>query len=265
MVGSLSHRTGRADLDLDPLGHLLADGHVVGLFHMVDDRLVEIVARRPHALADADVRQGDDRHLGGPAADVDDHAGGRFRDRQARADGRRHGLFNQEGPPRAGTLGALQHGALFNRGDPRRNGDDYARPDKMLTAVYPANEITQHGLGDFEVADDPILQRPDGRDRTGGLAEHFLGNQADGVAVLQHAVGPLLDGNNTRLVKYDPLALYAHQGVAGSEVDPHINAEHSQERIENHAGDSSANGPLDLMRQGQMNPRARTNRFWRRR
>ena len=68
----------------------------------------------------------------------------------------------------------------------------------------------------------------------GRLAEHFLGDQPDRVAVLEHAVGPLLDGDDGGLVQDDALALDADQRVARAQVDAHVDAEHAQERIEDH-------------------------------
>ncbi len=224
-----------ADLDFDLLGHLLADGHVVGFFHVADDRLIEIVAGDADGFADADVGQGDDRDFRRAAADVDDHAGGGFGDRKPRADGGGHGLFDQIHPPCPGALGAVVHGAPLDGGDSRWDRDDHARADEMLSAMHPADEIGEHRLGDFEIADDAILQRADRGDRAGRFAEHFLGDQADGVAVLQDAVGPLFDGNDAGLIEDDAFAFDADQRVARAQVDAHVDAEHAKERIEDHA------------------------------
>ena len=71
--------------------------------------------------------------------------------------------------------------------------------------------------------------------RAGRFAEHFLGDEADGVAVLQDAVGALLDGDDAGLVEDDALALDANEGVAGSQVDAHVDAEHAQQGIKDHA------------------------------
>ena len=146
--------------------------------------------------------------------------------------------------PRA--LGAVSTAPLFHGRDARWDGDDHARADEMLAPMDAADEVAEHRLGDFEVADDAVFQRADGGDRAGRFAEHFLGDQADGVAVLQHAVGAFLDGDHAGLVEDDPFAFDANEGVAGAQVDAHVDAEHPQKRIKNHAGDSSANGPLNL-------------------
>ena len=62
---------------------------------------VEVVTGHANALAARDVAEAHDGHLGGAAADVHDHAGGRLDDRQARADAGGHGLLHQEDAPRA--------------------------------------------------------------------------------------------------------------------------------------------------------------------
>src|SRR3954471_4364354 len=69
----LLERVRAADLELDLLGRLLADQEFVLLLDVVDDRVVELVAADADALADDDAAEADDGHLGGAAADVDDH------------------------------------------------------------------------------------------------------------------------------------------------------------------------------------------------
>ena len=49
-----AHPVGRADLELDLLGGLLADQELVLLLHVVDDRLVHLVAADPQTLGDDD-------------------------------------------------------------------------------------------------------------------------------------------------------------------------------------------------------------------
>src|SRR2546430_12899664 len=61
-----------------------------------DDRFVHLVAADPHRAGIDDTAQGQDRHLGGAAADIDDHRAGRLGHRQAGPDPRRHPLLDQE-------------------------------------------------------------------------------------------------------------------------------------------------------------------------
>src|SRR5205814_4565597 len=114
-------------LDFNSLGHLLADGHIVSFAHVTDDRLVEVVTGDALGAADGDVGQGNDGDFGGAAADIDDHAGGGLGDGETRADRGGHGLFDQVDAACAGALGAVEHGAFFNGGDPGRYCDDDAR------------------------------------------------------------------------------------------------------------------------------------------
>jgi hypothetical protein len=69
----LLERVGVADLDLDALGGLLADQQVVLALHVLDDRLVHLVAADADDLRVDDAGEGDHGDLGGAAADVDDH------------------------------------------------------------------------------------------------------------------------------------------------------------------------------------------------
>src|SRR6266404_5949638 len=57
--------------DLDLLGLTLAHQQVVVLPDVLDDRLIHFVAREPDRFAVNDTREGNDRHLGRSAADVD--------------------------------------------------------------------------------------------------------------------------------------------------------------------------------------------------
>ena len=178
MVSRFWLGVGVADGGLDDFGGPLADQQVVLALDVLDDGLVHLVAGHPHGPAVDDAGQGDDRHLGRAAADVDDHVAGRFGDRKPGADRRGHGLFDQEDLPRPGRLRGFAHRALLHLGDPRRNGDDDARPDEGPPVVHLVDEVPQHGLGDFEVGDDPVAHRSDGHDAARGSAQHFFGLDA---------------------------------------------------------------------------------------
>ena len=86
---------GRADLELDLLGGLLADQELVLVLAVVDDRLVLLVASDSDRLRDDDPAQGDHGHLAGAATDVEDHASGGLGDREPGADRRGHRLLDQ--------------------------------------------------------------------------------------------------------------------------------------------------------------------------
>ena len=58
--------------------------------------------------------------------------------------------------------------------------------------------------------------------------------------VLQNAIGALLDSDDARLIQDDAFSLHAHECVARAEVDPHVDAEHAQKAVENHAAKVTA-------------------------
>src|SRR5712691_11279103 len=112
----LAHVPGRADLELDLLGGLLADEQLVLALDVIDDRLVHLVAADAQRLRDDDPAQRDDGDLGGAAADVDDHVPGRLRDGQPGPDRGRHRLLDQVGLARAGAERRLLDRALLDAG-----------------------------------------------------------------------------------------------------------------------------------------------------
>ena len=120
-------REGGADFLLDLLGGGLADQHAVVAADVVDDRLVELVAADPDRGRIDDAAQGDHAHFRGAAADVDHHGAGGFRDRQAGADGRGHGLLDQLDLAGAGAEGRLADRPALDLGRAAGHADDDAR------------------------------------------------------------------------------------------------------------------------------------------
>jgi|GEM_PF-4207859 len=59
-----------------------------------------------------------------------------------------------------------------------------------------ADKIAAHAFGDFKIADDAILHGADSGDGTGGFAQHFFGDQADGLAVVENDVSAFTDGDD---------------------------------------------------------------------
>ena len=109
----------------------------------------------------------DHRDFGGAAADIDNHVAGRLGDRQPGADRRRHRLFDEIDLARSRRLGGFAHRAFFDLGDAERHADDDAGPHQGAAVVNFVDEVAQHRLGDFEVGDDAVLERPDGDDAAG--------------------------------------------------------------------------------------------------
>ena len=188
----LLERIGGADLHLDLLGSALADEEIVGPLHVIDDRGVELVTRHADGFGEHDAGEGDDGDLSGAAADVDDHVGGGFIDRQADADRGGHGFLDGEHLAGTRVRGRFLHGALLNLGDARGDGDDDARRHAEGVAVHLADEVPQHRLRDVEVGDDAILHRTDGLDVAGRAAEHALRLFAD----RQNLAGGSADGDH---------------------------------------------------------------------
>ena len=156
----------RADLELDLLGGLRADQQLVLALHVLDDRLVELVAADADGLRDDDAAEGDHRDLGRAAADVHDHVAGRLGDRQPGADRGGHGLLDQVGLARAGGQRGLLHRALLDARHPGGHADDDARV-RPAVLVHLVDEVAEHLLRHVEVGDDAVLERADGADRPG--------------------------------------------------------------------------------------------------
>ena len=137
-VAVLGVGEGGADADLHILGGALADEEVVLALDVGDDGLVHLVAGHADRLAVDDAGQADDGHLGGAAADVDDHVAAGLGDRKPHADGGRHGLLDEVDLARARRLCRLAHGALFHLGDAGGNAHDHARAHQPAAVVHLA-------------------------------------------------------------------------------------------------------------------------------
>jgi hypothetical protein len=125
------------------------------------------------------------------------------------ADARGHGLVDQEHAPRAGALRGVDHGASLDRGDADRHRDHHLGLHPVAALVDLGDEVAQHALGDLEVRDHAVAQRPDGLDVARRLAEHGLRGVADRHAVEQHLVGALLDGDDAGLIQDDAAPAHA--------------------------------------------------------
>ena len=182
-------------------------------------------------LGDDDAAEADDGDLGRAAADVDDHVAGRLADGQAGADGGGHRLLDQVRLAGAGAQARLLDGALLDPGHAGGDADDDARM-RPAVLVHLLDEVPQHLLGDVEVGDHAVLQRPDGADRPRRAAEHALGLDPDGVDL----TGAGVDRDHARLAENDPAATHVDERVGRAEIDRHITATEAGEiREEAHA------------------------------
>ena len=168
----------RADRDLDLLGGSGADRELVDDAHVLADRLVHLVAADAHRTRHHDSPERDDRHLAGAAPHVDDHPPDRLLDLEPRPDRCRDRLLDQVDTTGAGRERGLLDSALLDLGDARRGAHDQARMGHPAID-HLADEVTQHLLGDLEVSDHAVPERPRGRDRRRRAADHPLGVGAD--------------------------------------------------------------------------------------
>ena len=173
-------RIRRADLHLDLFRGALADEQVVLALQVLHDRFVHLIAGDAHGTRVNDAAHGDDRDVRRAAADVHDHVAGRLFDRQARADGRSHGLLHQINFAGARAIRGVLHRALFHRRNFAGHSDDDARMHQHAAVVRLLNKIRQHFFGDFEVGDDAVLHGLDGHNVAWRAAEHLFGFAADG-------------------------------------------------------------------------------------
>ena len=182
------------------------------------DRLVHLVAGRAHRLAVDDAGQRDHRDLGRPPADVHDQVAARLLDLQAGADGGGHRLFHEKDSAGAGLHRRLADRALLDLGDAGGHADHDPRLEDPAARLDPGDEVAEHGLGDVEVGDDPVLEGAHHLDVARCAAEHGLGGVADG----DHRPLRPIQRDNGGLRQHDPLAADVHERVGGTEIDPDV-------------------------------------------
>jgi len=85
-----------------------------------------------------------------------------------------------------------------------------------------------HLLGDVEVADHPVAQRPDGDDVGGGAAHHPLRLGTDG----EHALGTRVHGYDARLADDDAPMTDRDERVGRAEVDADVVGEQAEQAVE---------------------------------
>ena len=154
------------------------------------------------------------------------------------ADGGRHRLLDELGVGRPGPAGGLGDRPPLDLGDGRRHADHDARPVEAVDADAVEQE-PDHPLGDLEVGDRSLAERPHGHDVAGRAPDHLPGL----VAHRQHLLGALVERDHGRLVEHDAPAPLVDEGVGGAEVDGEV-AGHGQRPSSPAAGRSGPRGAL---------------------
>ena len=85
------------------------------------------------------------------------------------------------------------------------------------------NEMTQHLLGDLEVRDDPVFERPDRLDRAGGAAEHALSLDSHRM----NLAGARVHRHDAGLGEHDAATAHVDESGRGTEIDRHVAAAES--------------------------------------
>ena len=221
---------GGTDVFLDPRGGAFADQEVMVAADVGDDGFIHLVAADADGARIDDAAQRQHGHLGGAAADIDDHGARGFRHRQAGADRGGHGFFDQEDLAGPCTFRRFLDRAALDGGGAGGHADDHQRAREGAPVVNLADEVFDHFFGDFEIGDDAVAQRPNGADVTGGTAEHLLGFLTDGENLfLAFDFG---DGDHRWLVQDDALALDVDQRVRGAQIDGHVRGENPEKSRE---------------------------------
>ena len=207
-----------ADRLFEHFGGAIADEDAVLPADVGNDRLVELVTGDPDGAGEHDAAERQNGHLGGAAADVDDHGAAGVRHVEPRADRRRYRLFDQHDLLGAGVKRDVLDGALLHFRDAAGNADDDARAADERSADRLTEEVAQHLGGHAVFGDDAVLQGTDGGDGAGRFAEHELCLVADGLDDLRAGV----NRDDGRLAQDDALAAAVNDRVGGAEVDSDI-------------------------------------------
>ena len=211
-------RISRTDAHLDLLGGAFADEQIVRALHVIDHGGVELVAGDADRLRKHDAAERNDRDLRGATADVDDHVGGGFVDRQSDPNGGGHRFWNGDHVAGAGVHRRFLHRAFLNLGDAGGDGDHDPGWSAEGIARHLADEVAQHRLRDVEVGDHAILHRADGGDIAGRAAQHPLRIFADGTDL----AGRGIEGDHGRLTQHDALVFDVNESVGGAQIDADV-------------------------------------------
>ena len=173
---------------------------------VIDDRAIHAVAAGADALGGHHVAEAHHGHLGRAAADVADHAGQRFGDRQAGADGRGLGLGHDPHLAGPGPLHAVEDGPLFHGRNAAGHAHQHPGPQPPAGRLGLAEEVAEHGLAEHEVGDHAAGQRADDGNPLRGAALHLPGHVTDRRAAGEDLAAGLVDGHHRGLIQHEPFA-----------------------------------------------------------
>src|SRR3989344_552908 len=211
-------RYGGADLNLQLLGALVADGEIVLFFDVVNDCPVQPVARALHARRGDDAAERYHRDIYRSSSDVRDHASNRLLDRDARADGGEYRLLYYICILRARLHCRFNDCALLGRGHAGGNRDKHRRLKGVMTECL-LHKIAEHRFGNAIVRDDAILHRTVRDDVVGGPADHRLRFRTDSEYLVAAVLAVRLAyRDDRRLIDDDPLPGHEDEDVGGPEV-----------------------------------------------
>src|SRR3989344_3004432 len=211
-------RYGGADLNLQLLGALVADGEIVLFLDVVNDCPVQPVARALHARRGDDAAERYHRDIYRSSSDVRDHASNRLLDRDARADGGEDRLLYYIRILRARLHCRFNDCALLGRGHAGGNRDEHRRLKGVMTERL-LHKIAEHRFGNAIVRDDAILHRTVRDDVVGGPADHRLRFRTDSEYLVAAVLAVRLAyRDDRRLIDDDPLPGHEDEDVGGPEV-----------------------------------------------
>jgi hypothetical protein len=217
-----------------------ADQRAVVAAHVVDDGFVEAIATDADRLRINDAVQRNDRDFGGTAADVQDHGAARLMHRNTGADGRCHGLLDEEDVAGACALGRFLDRAAFHLGGAAGHADQHARARaEHARAVHLLDEVLQHRFGHGEVGDDAVLHRAHRGDIARGTTQHALGVGTDGGNSARAARATILaDRDDRRFIEDDSLAAHINERVGRAEIDGNVVRKETAELLKHDAADA---------------------------
>ena len=114
-----------------------------------------------------------------------------------------------------GIQGHVLHRTLLHLGHAVGDADNHLRPAHDGVAGDLLEVMSQHGGGDIELCDDPVLQGAHGHDGTGGFPQHHFGFAAHG----HHSAAFGFHGHHRRFSQGDSPSFHVHQRIGGTQVN----------------------------------------------